>query len=131
MADISANRSELLLRFAALLLLGLAADALFFHLLLNAAFGPLPTRTVSLLASLGIMLAMLQPIYLTLGNRLSIGRPGIFAILLIAAVLNYGLYAALLLSLPDLQPLAAMVLATAASMVFSFFGYSRFVFRSE
>lgn len=131
MADISANRSELLLRFAALLLLGLAADALFFILLLSAALGPLLTRIVSLLAALGIMLPVLRHIDLTPGNRLSIGRPGILAILLIATVLNYGLYAALLLSLPRLQPLAAMVLATAASMVFSFFGYSRFVFRSE
>jgi len=48
-----------------------------------------------------------------------------------AALVNYGLYSALLLSLPAVQPLAAMVLATCASMVFSFFGYSRFVFRAE
>ncbi len=48
-----------------------------------------------------------------------------------AALVNYGLYSALLLSLPALQPLVAMVLATAASMFFSFFGYSRFVFRGK
>ncbi|NEJ69113.1 GtrA family protein [Rhizobium phaseoli] len=48
-----------------------------------------------------------------------------------AALVNYGLYSALLLSLPALQPLAAMVIASMASMVFSFFGYSRFVFRTE
>jgi len=48
-----------------------------------------------------------------------------------AALVNYGLYSALLLSLPALQPLAAMVLATCASMILSFFGYSRFVFRAE
>lgn len=48
-----------------------------------------------------------------------------------AALLNYGLYSALLLRLPDLQPLAAVVLSTAASMLFSFFGYSRFVFRGD
>ena len=48
-----------------------------------------------------------------------------------AALVNYALYSALLLSLPALQPLAAMVLATAASMFFSFFGYSRFVFREK
>ncbi|MEZ2132616.1 MULTISPECIES: GtrA family protein [unclassified Sinorhizobium] len=45
------------------------------------------------------------------------------------AFLNYALYSVLLISLPVLQPLAAMVFATTASMVFSFFGYSRFVFR--
>jgi putative flippase GtrA len=48
-----------------------------------------------------------------------------------AALVNYGLYSALLLTMPDLQPLAAMVFATAASMFFSFFGYSRFVFREK
>ncbi|MEK1875546.1 MAG: GtrA family protein [Rhizobium altiplani] len=48
-----------------------------------------------------------------------------------AALVNYGLYSALLLRLPDLQPLAAMVLSTAASTVFSFVGYSRFVFRGD
>jgi putative flippase GtrA len=47
------------------------------------------------------------------------------------AFLNYGLYSALLIAVPGLQPLAAMVAATAASMVFSFFGYSRFVFRAD
>jgi putative flippase GtrA len=48
-----------------------------------------------------------------------------------AALVNYGLYSALLLTMPDLQPLAALVFATAASMFFSFFGYSRFVFREK
>lgn len=48
-----------------------------------------------------------------------------------AALVNYGLYSALLLSLPALQPLAALIVASFASMVFSFFGYSRFVFRAE
>lgn len=47
-----------------------------------------------------------------------------------AALVNYGLYSALLLSLPALQPLAAMAVASIAAMVFSFFGYSRFVFRA-
>lgn len=45
------------------------------------------------------------------------------------ALLNYALYSVLLISLPVLQPLAAMVFASTASMAFSFFGYSRFVFR--
>ena len=48
---------------------------------------------------------------------------------MVTALLNYTLYSVLLISLPVMQPLAAMVLATAASMLFSFFGYSRFVFR--
>jgi putative flippase GtrA len=50
---------------------------------------------------------------------------------LTSALVNYALYSMLLLTLPALQPLAALVFATAASMFFSFFGYSRFVFRGE
>lgn len=48
-----------------------------------------------------------------------------------SALVNYGLYSALLIAVPGLQPLAAMVAATAASTGFSFFGYSRFVFRAD
>ncbi len=46
-----------------------------------------------------------------------------------AALLNYCLYTALLISLPGLRPLVAMTLSSLAAMAFSFFGYSRFVFR--
>lgn len=46
-----------------------------------------------------------------------------------SAAVNYLIYSGLLLSLPILQPLAALVIASIAAMAFSFFGYSRFVFR--
>ena len=48
---------------------------------------------------------------------------------LLSAVVNYALYSALLISIPELRPLAALVLASLAAMAFSFFGYARFVFR--
>ena len=48
---------------------------------------------------------------------------------LVSAFVNYAVYAALLLSAPLLSPYAALVLASIAAMLFSFFGYSRFVFR--
>lgn len=50
---------------------------------------------------------------------------------LLSALLNYTLYSALLVSVPDLRPLVALVLASLAAMVFSFFGYARFVFRGS
>ncbi|QPB19885.1 GtrA family protein [Rhizobium sp. 007] len=129
MADASLNRSGSLLRFAALSLLGLAAETLLFHLLLKVVQGPLLTRAVSLVAILGIMLALLRRIDFTTGGRLSVGRAGIVAIVLIAAILNYGLYATLITVLPSLQPLAAMVLASASTLCFAIFGYIRFAFR--
>ena len=48
---------------------------------------------------------------------------------LLSAVVNYALYSALLVSIPELRPLAALLLASFAAMAFSFFGYARFVFR--
>ncbi|TCU18286.1 GtrA family protein [Rhizobium sullae] len=129
MADRSPNRILLFLRFVALLLLGLMIDALLFHLLLNAALGPLLARTLSLLAALAITLALLHRIDLTAHNRLSIERPGLAAILIIAAILNQGLYATLVTALPSLQPLAAMALASTATLCFAIFGYLRFASR--
>ena len=48
---------------------------------------------------------------------------------LTSALLNYALYSALLMSAPALRPIIALILASAAATAFSFFGYSRFVFR--
>ena len=53
-------------------------------------------------------------------------RYGLVAFL--AAALNYGLYAGLLLALPGLHPIGAVVLATLIAMAFSYLGYSRFAF---
>jgi putative flippase GtrA len=46
-----------------------------------------------------------------------------------SALLNYAIYTALLISIPVLRPIAALIMASAAATAFSFFGYSRFVFR--
>lgn len=46
----------------------------------------------------------------------------------LTAGLNYALYALALLVWPTLPPIAAMVGATAAAMLFSYVGYSRFAF---
>ncbi len=46
-----------------------------------------------------------------------------------SALVNYAIYTALLVSIPVLRPIAALVMASAAATAFSFFGYSRFVFR--
>jgi putative flippase GtrA len=46
-----------------------------------------------------------------------------------SAILNYAVYSAVLIAFPTVPPLAALVIASAAAMAFSYFGYSRFVFR--
>jgi putative flippase GtrA len=53
-------------------------------------------------------------------------RYGMIAAL--AAVINYGVYAGLLV-ISNLPPLAAVVIATGVAMGFSYLGYSRFAFQ--
>lgn len=47
---------------------------------------------------------------------------------LASAALNYLIYSAALLIVPGLPPVAALVIASALAMAFTYFGYSRFVF---
>lgn len=54
-------------------------------------------------------------------------RYGVIAV--VTSLVNYGIYAGLLIMAPLLSPYAALVFASIAAMLFSFFGYSRFVFR--
>jgi putative flippase GtrA len=101
-----------LIRFAIAGGLGFIVDAGILALLLHTT-------------PLGPFLARLIAIALAMATTWAFNRT------FTAALVNYGLYAALLLAIPDLQPLAAMVFATGASMFLSFFGYSRFVFRDK
>lgn len=129
MAEGRPNCIGLTMRFASLSLLGLAADGVFLHLLLNVVSDPFTARVLSLLAALAIMIPLLHHADLTAHGKLSVGRSGIIAILVISMLANYGLYAALIATLPSLQPLAATVLASAATLCFAVFGYVRFAFR--
>jgi putative flippase GtrA len=47
----------------------------------------------------------------------------------VTSLINYGVYALLLIGAPLLSPYAALVFASIAAMLFSFFGYSRYVFK--
>ena len=48
---------------------------------------------------------------------------------LTSAMLNYAVFSSLLMTEPSLRPIIALTLGSAAATTFSFFGYSRFVFR--
>jgi hypothetical protein len=129
MAEARPTCSGSIARFALLSLVGLAADGVFLRVLLNVAPDPFSARLLSLLAPLGITIPLSRYADLTPHGTLSVGRAGIIAILVIAMLVNYGLYAAFIATLPSLQPLAAMVLASAASLCFAVFGYVRFACR--
>ena len=121
-----------LMRFGVVGGLGFLTDFATLALLLETTrLGPLLARL------LAIALALLVT---WLGNRLftfgASGR-GLLAegvrygsVGFASAGLNYAVYGAALLAWPNLSPLAALVLASATALAFSFAGYSRFVFRS-
>ncbi|RDJ15755.1 GtrA family protein [Rhizobium grahamii] len=122
-----------LLRFAIAGALGFLVDAGVLAFLLHATpLGPFLARLIAIaLAMATTWLFNRTFTFDRSGHSLAVEGFRYGSVGVTAALVNYGLYSALLLRLPDLQPLAAMVLSTAASMVFSFIGYSRFVFRRD
>lgn len=52
-----------------------------------------------------------------------------WAVGITSAILNYAIYSALIYNAPFLQPIVAIIFASLAATAYSFFGYSRFVFR--
>ncbi|WP_454748638.1 GtrA family protein [Ciceribacter selenitireducens] len=120
-----------LVRFGIVGTAGFVIDAALLWLLLEATpLGPFVARAVA------IAVALVATWYLnrsfTFGaSRRSIAVEGFRygSVGLVSALINYLIYSGLLLSLPILQPMAALVIASIAAMAFSFFGYSRFVFR--
>jgi putative flippase GtrA len=120
-----------LVRFGIVGTAGFFIDATVLWLLLETtSLGPFAARAVA------IAVALVATWYLnrsfTFGaSRRSIAVEGFRygSVGLVSALVNYLIYSGLLLSLPILQPMAALVVASIAAMAFSFFGYSRFVFR--
>lgn len=122
-----------LIRFGIAGGLGFVIDAGALVALLNlTALGPFITRLIAIALAMAATWVFNRTFTFDRSGR-SLAAEGFRygSVGVTAALVNYALYAALLLSLPALQPLVAMALATAASMVFSFYGYSRFVFRDE
>ncbi len=52
-----------------------------------------------------------------------------YCVVIASAGINYGIYSAILLSIDGFSPILATVAATGCTMIFSYVGYSQFVFR--
>lgn len=111
--------------------LGFLADAGMLALLLHATpLGPFSARVVAILFALSVTWGFNRAV--TFGRSrfpllLEGARYG--SVGLLSALLNYAVYAGLMLALPWLHPLMALVAASLAAMAFSWAGYSRFVFQ--
>jgi len=53
-----------------------------------------------------------------------------YTVAVVTALVNFGIYSAILLLWTNAWPVAAAVVATAVTMFMSYFGYSRLVFRT-
>ena len=111
--------------------IGFIADAGMLALLLNVSpLGPYTARVVAILFALSFTWGFNRAI--TFGKSrfpllLEGARYG--SVGLLSALVNYAVYAGLLLALPFLHPLLAMAIASLVAMAFSWAGYSRFVFQ--
>lgn len=109
---------------------GFLVDASVLALLLWATpLGPLVARVFAIAA------AMLCTFWLNRTFTFGRSRRGIAAegtryggVGISAALLNYAVYSALVLAFPALWPVLAVAVASLVAMVWSFVGYSRFVF---
>ncbi|MCF1435773.1 GtrA family protein [Agrobacterium vitis] len=120
-----------LVRFALVGSTGFAVDAGLLWLLLSySALGPLAARALAILVAL-LVTWRLNRAFTFGASRRSLPVEGFRygSVGVVSALVNYGLYAGLLIVIPALNPFAALVFASLAAMAFSFFGYSRFVFR--
>lgn len=110
---------------------GFLADAGMLTLLLNVSpLGPFAARVIAILFAMSVTWSFNRAI--TFGRSrfpllLEGARYG--SVGLLSALLNYAVYALMLLALPWLHPLAAVIMASLAAMAFSWAGYSRFVFQ--
>ena len=118
-------------RFAGVGGAGFVIDTGLTLLLIHRGIDPFTSRVF------GILLAMITTWRLnralTFGaSRTSQASEGAryFIVAILAAILSYAIYTALLLSLADFPPALAIIIAVGTTTLISFFGYSRFAFRT-
>ena len=120
-----------LLRFAVVGGAGFLVDASMLALLLTfTPMSAIPARALAILTALAATWYLNRRF--TFGaSRYSVIREGFRygSVGLTSALVNYLIFTGLLLTIPTLSPFAALIFSSIAAMGFSFFGYSRFVFR--
>lgn len=119
------------IRFAIVGATGFLVDAGTLWLLLTfSPLGPLTARVIAIALAMTATWLLNRTFTFGASKRSMVVegfRYGVIAV--ITSLVNYGIYAGLLIMAPLLSPYAALVFASIAAMLFSFFGYSRFVFR--
>lgn len=119
------------IRFVIVGATGFLVDAGTLWLLLSfSPLGPLSARVIAIALAMTATWLLNRSFTFGASKRSMVVegfRYGVIAV--VTSLVNYGIYAGLLIMAPLLSPYAALVFASIAAMLFSFFGYSRFVFR--
>jgi len=109
---------------------GFLIDAGLTHLLILAGAGPFLARIPAIMAAMAFTWFVNRN--RTFGksqHSLAVEGFRYWAVGITSALLNYAVYSVLIYRAPFLQPIIAIVAASLAATAYSFFGYSRFVFR--
>jgi putative flippase GtrA len=110
---------------------GFLIDAGLTHVLItSASLGPLAARVPAIMAAMAFTwLINRSRTFGPSSHSLAVEGFRYWAVGITSAALNYAVYSSLISVTPMLQPIAAIVLSSLAATLYSFFGYSRFVFR--
>ena len=129
---ISRERFRRLLAFGIAGTSGFLTDAGSLHLMITyTPLGPYMARVLSIALAMAVTWQINRNFTFERSGRTAVDEGVRYTFVgILGAVLNYAVYATLIYTMPLLQPVAAVVAASLAAMVFSYFGYSRFVFRS-
>ena len=109
---------------------GFLIDAGLTHILVEAAgFDPFLARVPAIMFAMAFTwLVNRSRTFNRSPHSLAVEGFRYWAIGITSALVNYAVYSALMYRAPFLQPVAAVTAASLAAMVYSFVGYSRFVF---
>ena len=121
-----------LARFALVGILGFVVDAGMTLTLIHRGIDPFTARVLSI--ALAMMVTWRLHRALTFGaSDSSQAREGFryFTVAIIAAILNYAIYAGLLIAFSAISPLFAIVVAIGTVTVLSFLGYRHLVFKAS
>ncbi len=129
---ISRERFRRLLAFGIAGTSGFLTDAGSLHLMITyTPLGPYMARVLSIALAMAVTWQINRNFTFERSGRTAVDEGVRYTFVgILGAVLNYAVYATLIYTMPLLQPVAAVVAASLAAMVFSYFGYSRFVFRN-
>jgi putative flippase GtrA len=108
-----------------------AVDATMLQLLLHLGLGPLVARPFAILTAMVAGWLINRTWTFPMPGRPSLREFGRYAaVASFAAVLNYAIYAGILIARPQTLPFVSLVAATAITMVVSYLGYRFFAFRT-